>query len=430
MEIRFIPPEKVADFPRRRLYARLSRIDYLSSSPYKRASFEFDGIDADATDAAGEKVFKYFAAEETEPFALLRIVTTRRRFVGILGDDPIVGDWYALEIEPAGSKGGLMTWHAQLAASGYSTHSRGLTVDGERLAIPGESPRGTPPRSLGAAASAKRSLPSHINDLSQIATVSANQKMLAQLVVGIPAPATIVVHDVGQASFNSFLDKNGDAYLHFDTGLPISFNNHTRPKKLTVHPTSDPLVVLSHWDWDHLHGAFSLQYPLKSKWIVPSQRLGPGAARLAKIVADKGNLFVWPAGTRISSSAVTLMDCSGPSGVLNDTGLVLHTKLTSGNCALLTGDVDYQYLPNGAAALAPINHLVVTHHGASLKSASLGIPSPAGFVGKVVVSYGNKNVYRHPNDVSRTLHLAAGWGNWVPTAGVKGGPRRASRILR
>jgi hypothetical protein len=63
-------------FPRRGLYARVSRVDSLSTSLRRRASFEFDCIDADYVDGAGAQLLEGFGDEQTKPFALLRVVTT------------------------------------------------------------------------------------------------------------------------------------------------------------------------------------------------------------------------------------------------------------------------------------------------------------------------------------------------------------------
>jgi hypothetical protein len=51
-------------------------------------------------------------------------------------------------------------------------------------------------------------------------------------------------------------------------------------------------VVLSHWDWDHLHFALRPEgrYLKDSKWIVPIQKLGPGAARFANEHSKSGRL--------------------------------------------------------------------------------------------------------------------------------------------
>lgn len=416
------PPE----FPYRRLYARVTRIDALSVSPYRRASFEFDAIDADTADAAGAQIGDLFQEARTKPFALLRIVTTPARFRDFAGDTPASGDWFFLEVEPRGLRPGLMTWHAQLGPVGYASHSRGVTVDARRLTSEDDEPRR--PRSLGAAVALQTMLPQHVGQISQLPSVAASGAAIHAALGQITTPAAVVVRDVGQASFTSLIDDQGKALIHFDVGFPISFNKHTFPKAFKSDPTERPLVVLSHWDWDHLHAAFALRHLLECRWVTPHQRIGPGAARLAMILAGKGNLLVWPAGSGAAFPGGTLMACTDTTNP-NDTGLALHVTLASGRTAVLTGDADYRCLPIAFVALGPVSHLIATHHGARFHSTAAQIPVPAAPGSAMVISYGAGNVYRHPHPEALRAHASAGWQQWISTAGHKGGPPRGDRQL-
>ncbi|MBY5608720.1 metallo-hydrolase/oxidoreductase [Rhizobium leguminosarum] len=405
-----------ADFPRV-LYARLSRFDYLSNREYKRASIEFDGIDAEKVDGITNVEERLFTESSHQPFALIRIITTRRRFEGVLGAPPAVGTWFRLRIEPQGP--GLMTWQAQMGPDGYYAQSRMSTTGGGPLLDPLEPPRGPSPRSLGAAV-AKEPLPTSIAELSSRFTVETDWSPIEQILQAVPPPKKIVIRDVGQASFASFLNAAGQSYLHFDTGLPVSWNAHTAPKSIGITFANDQLVVLSHWDWDHLHAAFSIKQLLDAKWIVPSQRLGPGAARLAMAIAKKGNLFVWPAGKTFNSSHMSIAECKGSPKNANNTGLALRAKLQSGREALLSGDADYSNIP--VSLKAPADFLLVTHHGAAMAQGStpIGRASKTGFA---AVSYGAGNSYRHPNDATQQHHTLAGWGHWRTTARRPSRPR-------
>ncbi|WP_430912172.1 metallo-hydrolase/oxidoreductase [Methylobacterium sp. sgz302541] len=404
----------------------MTRVDALSVSPYRRSSFEFDTIDADTADAAGAQIGDLFQESRTKPFAVLRIVTTPARFRAFAGDTPAPGDWFFLEIEPRGLRPGLMTWHAQLGPAGYSSHSRGVTVDARRLTSEDDEPRR--PRSLGAAVAPQTMLPQHVSQISQLPSVAASGPAIHAALGKLIAPAAVIVRDVGQASFTSLVDGQGRALIHFDVGFPISFNKHTFPNAFKCDPTERPLVVLSHWDWDHLHAAFALRHLHQCTWITPHQRIGPGAARLALILAGKGNLLVWPAGAGVGFPGGTLMACTGTTNQ-NDTGLALHVTLASGRTALLTGDADYQCLPATIAALGPVSHLIATHHGARFHSAVTHIPKPAAPGRRLVLSYGSGNVYRHPHPEALQAHATAGWQQWIATAGQKGGPPRGDRQL-
>ncbi|UWU12800.1 metallo-hydrolase/oxidoreductase [Rhizobium sullae] len=394
----------------RALYARLSRIDFLSASPYRRASIEFDGVDADQVDDSRNPEGELFNEKEFKAFALTRIVTTPRRFEEVMGAPPVVGSWFRLKIEPSGD--GLMTWQAQLGPLGYYAQTRVVTVGGSPLVDPLSPPSGPSPKSLGAA-SAKEPLPTCIAELSNRFTVGRKWSDIEPILKSIAAPTEIVVRDVGQASFVSFVDKEGRSYLHFDTGLPVSWNGYTAPKKLDVDLAKDQIVILSHWDWDHLHAPCTIKDLYDAKWIVPSQRLGPGAARIAMAIAKRGNLFVWPYGAAFTTPDLSIAECAGKFGNANNTGLTLRARLRAGREALLTGDADYSTLP--ATMTAPVDYLLVSHHGAAMPVGSVPI-ARIGTVGFAAVSFGGGNTYRHPNAATELTHFKSGWGNWRPTA--------------
>ncbi|WP_165447898.1 ComEC/Rec2 family competence protein [Rhizobium ruizarguesonis] len=405
-----------ADFPRA-LYVRLTRLDYLSDSEYRRVSIEFDGIDAEKVDGTKDVEEGLFAESSHQPFALIRIITTERRFEEVLGAPPAVGTWFRLRIEPQGS--GLMTWQAQMGPDGYYAQSRMSTTGGGPLLDPLEPPRGPSPRSLGAAV-AKEWLPTSIAELSNRFSGATDWSAIEQILQAVPQPKKIAVRDVGQASFASFVDVAQQSYLHFDTGLPVSWNAHTAPKSMDITFANEQVVVLSHWDWDHLHAAFSIKQLLDAKWIVPSQKLGPGAARLALAIARKGNLFVWPAGKTFTGTHISLAECMGSPKNSNNTGLVLRATLQSGRDALLSGDADYSNIPVSLKTSA--DYLLVTHHGAAMMVGSTPI-DPASNLGFAAVSYGAGNSYRHPHLLTELSHARAGWYPWRATARLYTIPR-------
>jgi competence protein ComEC len=401
----------------RNIYARISRVDFLSNSKWKRASIEFDGIDAEEVDAAKDVERELFGEDSFRPFALARIITTTNRFEDFLGAPPTVGAWFWLRIEPTGS--GLMTWRAQLAPDGYYAQDRLITTNGGPLIDPLAEPRGPRPRPLGAAAS-KQTLPTSIAELSNRFTVGTNWNQIRQLLKTVPLPSEIVIRDVGQASFASFVNTTQESYLHFDTGLPVSWNAHTAPKMLTMTLAKDQIVVISHFDWDHIHAPYNIRGLFDAKWIVPSQRLGPGAARLAIAIAKRGNLFVWPSGAVFTNSVLSIAECAGPANNLNNSGLALRATLLSGKKALLSGDADYNNIPSGLNT--PADYLLVTHHGAAMSKGSSPVGN-AGIAGFAAVSFGARNTYRHPNAATKRVHTSAGWPNWRTTARNGSSPR-------
>lgn len=60
-------PVFLEEFVRRSLYARLVRVDFLIDQPYRRAAFEFDGIDADDMDDARSNLFSRKVGHSRSP---------------------------------------------------------------------------------------------------------------------------------------------------------------------------------------------------------------------------------------------------------------------------------------------------------------------------------------------------------------------------
>lgn len=398
----------------------------MSTSLHRRASFEFDCIDADYVDSVGPQLLDGFRAEQTKPFALLRVVTTPARFCDFAGVTPAPGDWFHIEIEPGAS--GPPTWHSQLEANGYSTHSRGAMTYARRLETPddGPGPR-LGPQTLGAAVAPRLVLPSLLVAACAALPKPAKRAAMSTILKGVAQAASILVRDVGQANFISLCDDSGRAILHFDVGFPISFNRHTFPSVFDIERSEKPPIILSHWDWDHLHAAFHLPHLLDCPWIVPDQRLGPGAARLARILAGKGNLLVCPTNARLRFLFGELVQSQGLPGDLNDSGLTVLVTLTSRRSALLTGDADYAHLMHTKAK--NVDHLVATHHGARFDAAVALVPSPKSDRCALVISYGYRNVYRHPHAEALRKHVRAGWTRYVTTAGRRGVASRGDRMM-
>jgi competence protein ComEC len=257
--------------------------------------------------------------------------------------------------------------------------------------------------------------------------LSASSAISAAL-SNVPRAASVLVRDVGQASFSSLCDEKGCAILHYDVGFPISFNRHTFPRDFDINAAEKPPIILSHWDWDHFHGAFHLPHLLDCVWIVPDQRLGPGAARLARILAAKGNLLVRPKRARKRFVFGDLALSTGLANDLNDTGLSVLVNLVNGRSVLLTGDADYTHL--GYSKALVVDHLVATHHGARFDALPGLVPASKSKEGELVISCGTRNVYRHPHPEALLKHKRAGWKKQTTTAGRKGHAQRANRTLK
>lgn len=401
----------------------------LSTGPAARASIEFECIDVRYAERAGGAIQKGFTDAKRNSFAIIRIITTPRRFEAISKAPAVPGNWFLLEIARKNSRESsstpecsLPTWHAQLQENGFPVHSRGVTYAIRFLGSDdGPADGDVPPRrSLGAAVVPQISLPSAILAACSMPPPSPAGPIDAAL-AAITSIASLRVRDVGQASFSSLCDNDGRALLHYDVGFPTSFNGHTSPDEFDLTLNEKPPIVLSHWDWDHLHAAFVHPHLQDCVWIVPEQRLGPVAARLAWTLASKGKLLVHPPSTPTFFPSGYVAQASGPKDNANNSGLIMSVSLSSGRNVLLTGDADYTFLRLASSPAPDI--LVATHHGARIACEEPAIPAPASTTNSLLLSYGSRNVYRHPHAATLTLHKRVGWTNQIATARTFAGPR-------
>jgi competence protein ComEC len=406
------PKSNRPDFPSRELIARVTRVDELSKKPHRRISVEFDAIDNECISAGSAQLAQAFKGADFHHFGLLRIVTTEGRFRELYVEPPVPGRWYRLAISSIISSG-LPTWFSPLSEQGYVAHARGYTSDIENLEGPDDEP--SPSRSVGAAAVLRSKVPKKLTRFCAIPAHAFRSWLdVNNLLEKVPKAETLLVRDVGQGSFATLMGANDLPLVHFDVGAPTSFNARTFPRRMSVvRASQSALVLLSHWDWDHLHAAYLYPTLLDCKWIVPEQMLGPGAGRLATELAARGNLYVWPQGKNHQYRFGEVGGSLGPvGGAANDTGLSLRATLMSGSTVLLTGDAEYNLLPSNFTK--PVTHLVGTHHGAKFRLGQE--PRPLGGVGCLVLSYGRRNVYRHPNQDALNAYLGIGWPPHLSTA--------------
>ncbi|HEY1944524.1 MAG TPA: hypothetical protein VGH40_20620 [Roseiarcus sp.] len=225
----FISPPRDGDFPEGRRYARLIKVDRIGSGAQARSSFEFDTVESGNPDDIAEWI-RSGEAREQGRFGLLKIVTTEKRFREVIGALPEVGRWYELDVAREPETGGLMSWFARLEDNGYTSLARGYTRDGEPLAAPDDDDLSPRPRSVGAAATPVRQLPSAIVIACRpLSRPNAKQLAAMDVLKNIPPSVQVRVRDVGQANFVTLEDRQHMPLLHFDVGTPIAFNRHTLP---------------------------------------------------------------------------------------------------------------------------------------------------------------------------------------------------------
>lgn len=388
----------------RRLVARIERVEAVTGSKF--ISVEFDGIDADLTmDEVGRALEN---PNITAPFALARIVSTRSKLKDIFGPAMAEGAWAELLVQPRAMGSGPLAFLAQLEGAGYTTRLSGRLGSGRILLGNDEEPRDFP--EAGASVSAAAATARRIAQKCHLPGPRLNGAAIVGLLSPVLAhPATLLVRDVGQASFVTILANDGSQLAHFDAGWPISFNDRTVPSAL---PLADPVpVILSHWDWDHLHGFHTVGNVASSVWIVPDQTVGPGAMKVANTLHAARRLKIWSGGNPLVVGPVTLYACVGGPNV-NNSGIALTIELTTGKRALLVGDACYANV--GLPPHTTFDLLVATHHGAGFEG---NPPIAARRKSPCVVSVGPNNVYRHPCSAALAKHERADWAIYR-TSGV------------
>lgn len=407
-----------------RLVGRLGRIERLQHDGLflkqaNRFGFEFDAVNGEAPLDA---VLAAISGEGSgAPLAALKVLTTLGKFRKVCRRERIEeGDWFLLELEPRGKRRGPLAWAASLGERGYEANRPLVLRSITWLFSDGEPPL----RALSAAVAADRQFAQAVAAACDFpAKAIGRLSEVKALLQAQSAPHDVVVRDVGQASLVSLRNARQRSLLSLDAGWPISWNRKTAPKSPpSLRAVSNMMpVILSHWDWDHLHGFYAVPGLSGGVWIAPVQKLGPGPKRVAALLANADRLY--GVGTRkLVAGPFVIGRCKGKPGVSNNTGLAVRVTLASGRQVLFVGDADYEVLPSGL--FGPADFLVVTHHGAEFAGAVVNAPvkdSPA------VISVGAGNGYGHPSRDAVAAHKMAQWALSY-TCKTKG-QKRGGRVL-
>lgn len=400
------PLTKMAGEPRS-FIGRIESAERHSECRGSRWTFIIDAVDTRA-DPAGAKRGLGRARGD---LAILRVMTTADRLAGmaeIVDADSLAGRWVEIRLVPRGMARGPRVQVCPLGDAGYEdlvVYTLSEIIDFGFTPTDGSprSRRDGSTRALVAAFYAEGLSCTH----SQPPRPPAHEASRLRLVMSTQIER-VIIHDVGHANFTTLLDVTGKPVLHFDVGWPIGFNWKTYPPNPPIIPLAE-IVVLTHWDWDHLHGFHKWKQVRDASWFVPEQSLGPNALLVYQELAKAGRLTVFPhqPGVTHISGPITVIGAD-PSGVTaksqhrNNSGISMVIDLMVGGRVMLPGDADY--VATGATPHPDL--LVVSHHGAKV----LGkIPKAPAKNPRAVVSMGEGNCYQHPSDVSKARHTAAGW---------------------
>lgn len=224
----------------------------------------------------------------------------------------------------------------------------------------------------------------------------------------------VVAYDVGQGSANGLHHAHGWVQCYFDLGGGVHGHAKTYPAGLRFCFSKRPLIILSHWHFDHWVSATFNVAALTSDWLVPEQSIGPFHLALALAIwSEGGRVIVWPKTSRgvVTRGAISVGLCSGSNR--NESGLAVLVKTYAGE-VLLPGDCGYGHLPDfwpGLSSVPLLQGLVVPHHGGKTSALTTKvIPQPRSAWAKLAYSYGHPSGrYRHPHKSVEAEHAAAGW---------------------
>lgn len=348
--------------------------------PRSRTSFYLDAVDADAFDDNAQSVLS------VDFGFVVRGMTTPRRLWEMLGavDRTIVdplreGDW--VEIEVKRQMGTPRAW--------MFDHRLDFDL---RQPVNIVSARLMAPESDGW---------HRLEDACKTRDVriAPADTVLGELATGLLGDdLRITALDVGQAACVAFHAGNR-CVGYFDVGAPLYFHERSfNPDFWHVVPESG-FVLLSHWDFDHYALALKRRPELKNlSWYAPEQPIGPSARRFQQALGDRLTLI--SGDSRIGDISLAQATGVDPRD-RNATGYVMRIQDTRG-AVLLTGDADYDVLPNGFAE--NVSALLMPHH-----TGGSSAPPPTFPGALAVASYGLPNRYRHPNEEQIGHHEKLGW---------------------
>lgn len=248
-------------------------------------------------------------------------------------------------------------------------------------------------------------------NLQQVPYAAINQIDQHLSILTSVQPSFVDIINVGQGNCNAICDANGQPILYYDFGGGCLANRRTYPNYpigINFCFQRNPMIILSHWDFDHWYSATRVRSAMSCDWLAPRQAVGPTAWKFASLLVSAGKLKLWPSQASVShGGAISIIKSNGTSR--NDSGLVLMIALSSGD-VILPGDAGFQHFSWSGSIIG----LVATHHGSGAHLQN--IPTPLGG-GVLVYSYGTGNTFGHPDGQARIAYWNAGWQRSLETPG-------------
>lgn len=239
---------------------------------------------------------------------------------------------------------------------------------------------------------------------------SKNSMLLEQAVMKIGnGISTIECMNVGQGNFSIGYDAQKDPRAVFDIGIPAQCKTFLKNKISKLQ--KDGIVVISHYDSDHIRGFKLLPVSVKERiWILPERRKSPTITErnflewlgddhgiflkninYAKVKFDIRKHTVQIGNIRIFQGNEKKRDNNQST---DENARSLICQISGKKKALLPADTLYKEFPTG---FSKVNYLVVPHHCCEYKGSISNNELDLGKIEKVVVFAGKNNRYHHPN---------------------------------
>jgi beta-lactamase superfamily II metal-dependent hydrolase len=213
----------------------------------------------------------------------------------------------------------------------------------------------------------------------------------------------VAIYDVGQGAATALL-SGVVPQLYFDFGGSVIGNWRSFPRHLSSFCfTSEPTIVLSHWDWDHWSSALIDRNALRQTWLLPVQRqsgpLGGVHARFLSLVRQHGKVVWWDDAPRQIYIAPTLQlrlfGAGGPRSDRNESGLVLRLIEDGSPDPIVQLQGDAACANCDLTAHQHVEYLLAPHHGG--KTDLGGLPgTQRNKTDYIIYSNGVGNTFSHP----------------------------------
>lgn len=263
--------------------------------------------------------------------------------------------------------------------------------------------------------------PDVLNTLKKVTDLSPYAKLDESIRLALPTDdiEDVFVLDVGQGAANALITKSRKVLAYVDLGSGVLADAGTWPPAMMgICLKDDPLVVLTHWHYDHFHAANKFTTALNRTWIAPLQKIGPGPqSAMANSIIQNGTLMIWNGKGIVKNGAIELERCAGSTGNFNRSGIAVWVNGPDKGDApiLLPGDAGYADIPSlKGSATRSITSLIVSHHGGQAAGPA---PSRKNLpAARAAMSFGNNNSYKHPLSRSIKKLKKAGWSIGFPNA--------------